>query len=301
MQVLPAHWLDGNLFRKRRKGARPKVGNRNATSLVSLVERLSNEIVLLMTKKALLIGVNEYGYHNADLRGCVNDVRSLADLLAGYEYSAIEMLTDDSATAADIRMAIDELLSDMVCGDQLVISFSGHGAQVPDRSRDEADGLDEVICPYGINFDDSDSWISDDWLSKRLNSIPLGVDCLVLMDCCHSGGNSRSAPGSIITPRVLENPKIGYREPVGRRVVDVHHTNGNAVVYSACRENQLAREVFTDGKFNGAFTAAIVKTIKEGATDHLGVRARVHEILEDAGFDQAPQLEGANLDRIFAL
>ena len=40
-------------------------------------------------------------------------------------------------------------------GDVLVFHYSGHGSQVPDRHGDEVDdGLDEIICPYDLDWDD---------------------------------------------------------------------------------------------------------------------------------------------------
>ena len=37
-----------------------------------------------MAKKALLIGINRYKVPGADLRGCVNDVKNMQDVLTRY-------------------------------------------------------------------------------------------------------------------------------------------------------------------------------------------------------------------------
>ena len=58
-----------------------------------------------MSKRALLIGVNEYAIPGANLRGCVNDVHNIAGALPelyGFAESDITMLLDDAATKARI-------------------------------------------------------------------------------------------------------------------------------------------------------------------------------------------------------
>lgn len=62
-----------------------------------------------------------------------------------------------------------------------VFHFSGHGTQVEDLNGDEADGLDEAICP--LDFE-SEGVVTDDELHALL---PEQGTTLVVLDCCHSG------------------------------------------------------------------------------------------------------------------
>jgi len=103
-----------------------------------------------MTDKALLVGIN--AYPGAPLAGCVNDVTDMAAYLtkeAKFDPAGIRLLVDARATKAEIETRLKWLVKDAKPGDRLVFHYSGHGTQVADRTGDEIDGLDEVICLAG--------------------------------------------------------------------------------------------------------------------------------------------------------
>ena len=55
------------------------------------------------------------------------------------------------------------MVKSAVKGDFLIFQFSGHGSQIRDREGDElSDHMDELICPYDMNWDDG--FITDDIL-----------------------------------------------------------------------------------------------------------------------------------------
>ena len=62
---------------------------------------------------------------------------------------------------------------------------SGHGCSVKDDNGDEADGMDEALCPLDYK---KSGIIRDDKVFEEL-VVPLrkGVVCTCVMDCCHSG------------------------------------------------------------------------------------------------------------------
>ena len=109
-----------------------------------------------MTKKALLVGINDYapvGAGGPDLRGCVNDVRDMANTLNVLGIipatpGTMQILTDARATRAAILNGFKWLIKGAKKGDVLVFHYSGHGSQVADTSGDELDGKDETICPH---------------------------------------------------------------------------------------------------------------------------------------------------------
>jgi hypothetical protein len=112
-----------------------------------------------MARRALLVGLNHYPDPANNLRGCVNDVLQVSSLLQrGFLFDAsadIRLLTDERATTARIIERLRWLLRGAGPGDTLVFHYSGHGAQVRDRHGDELDdGLDEIICPYDLDWDD---------------------------------------------------------------------------------------------------------------------------------------------------
>ena len=108
-----------------------------------------------MAKKALLIGINRYQIPGADLRGCVNDVKNMqsrADAVLRLRHQDIAVLTDQAATTKAMQDAISKLVSGAKKGDVLLLHYSGHGANVPDKNGDEADHRDEILCPTDLDW-----------------------------------------------------------------------------------------------------------------------------------------------------
>ncbi len=266
-----------------------------------------------MARKALLVGINRYKIPGADLRGCLNDVKNLrAVLTAYYGFAAkdIVTLTDFAATTKNMRSAISKLVTGAKKGDVLLFHYSGHGANVPDKNGDEADRRDEILCPTDLDWKDP---LLDDWLRKTFNKLPAGVSFTVIMDCCHSGTNTRAilpldAP---VTPRYLPNPwdlmaaesgrrlrgKVSgslRRSAPARRKKDLVATNIPEVLVTGCRDTQTSADAHIGGSFNGALTYNLVATIKatRGRLTYRELHAGTVKRLRRGGFSQVPQLEG---------
>ncbi|HEY7379408.1 MAG TPA: caspase family protein, partial [Steroidobacteraceae bacterium] len=161
-----------------------------------------------MARRALLIGINRYRIPGADLRGCVNDVKNIrATLLRYFAFRSgdIRVLTDLSATKSAMQSAIKTLVASGKAGDVLYLHYSGHGSNVPDKNGDEADHRDEILCPSDLDWKDP---LTDDWLRTAFNKLKARVNLTVVMDCCHSGTNTRAIlpADAPIVPRYLPNP-----------------------------------------------------------------------------------------------
>lgn len=145
-----------------------------------------------MIKKALLVGIN--AYPSSPLRGCLNDVQQIHDLLTGtYGFASgdIKILRDGEATLSGIERELAWLAeagpgSD--AGDVRVFHYSGHGSYVADTSGDEPDGADECLVPVDYK---TSGMLIDDRLAELYEKIPAGSNLTLLMDCCHSGTNQR--------------------------------------------------------------------------------------------------------------
>ncbi len=276
-----------------------------------------------MARRAVLIGINDYAMQNADLRGCVNDVRNLQTLLGevyGFTDDEIVTLEDGAATQAAMQAAIADLVTSACPGDTLLLHYSGHGSHVADTSGDESDGRDEILCPHDMNWD---APFLDDWLRTALDQLPDGADLTVVMDCCHSGSNTREIPRpDAPLQRYLPNPLLDEAEPVLRAAVpasapasgrsrrgrrrrgsaDVHEVDITETLITGCRDDQTSADAPIDGTFHGALTYHLVSAVRELGPDasFRQVHARTLELLKGR-FTQVPQLEGraANLDRPF--
>ncbi len=161
-------------------------------------------------KKALLVGINRYPDPGNELKGCVNDVRQMAETLkTRYGYAGdgnMRILTDARATTKAVLDGLAWLTAGASRGDSLVFHYSGHGSQVPDRNGDETtDRLDEILCPYDLDWEHP---LTDDVLAAACADLPQGALLTVILDCCHSGTGLRdfALSGNLHFPASLTRP-----------------------------------------------------------------------------------------------
>jgi hypothetical protein len=254
-----------------------------------------------MARKALLVGLNRYPDPENTLKGCINDVRQVSDLLySRFGFPAdgsTRLLTDARATTAAIVDRLHWLLDGARAGDVLVFHYSGHGSQVPDRHGDEFDdGLDEIICPYDLNWDDP---FTDDDLYAIVKDLPAGVNLTVVLDCCHSGTGLREAasPASRARGRWVSAPPAlarRRRADAAVRRFGSRAAQHGAILIAGCRSNQVSADAYIDGDYHGALTYFLCKTIEasEGGVTYRDLIDRVRRALRDQRFEQVPQLEG---------
>jgi hypothetical protein len=172
-----------------------------------------------MSKRALIVGINEFTQASWRLNGCVNDAIALECLLKlfyGFKEEGIRQLRDGDATKANLEAGLSWLLSDYDGdgSDVRVFTFSSHGTQVEDQNDDEWDQLDEVLVPHDHDWDDP---LRDDDLWDYFKEIPENVSFTFLADCCHSGTAQKALPKIVFKPRFLE-PPIEVIERVKTRI-----------------------------------------------------------------------------------
>lgn len=273
-------------------------------------------------KRALLVGINDYapvGPGGPDLRGCVNDVRDMANTLNALGIvpatpKRMRILTDERATRAAILEGITWLVSAAKKGDVLVFHYSGHGSYVIDTSGDEPDGKDETICPHDYA---TAGMIRDDDLREALAGIPEGANLDVIFDSCHSGTTTRSlpvlgpdGPEDYIANRFIEPPvDYGFYADVrpslpARGILrgadstraSVTVPGLNHVLWAGCRANQTSQEGTLDKSIRGAFTYSFCKVLRgAGAGIERGkLESSVSAYVRSLGYSQIPQLEATS-------
>jgi len=157
-----------------------------------------------MLKKALLVGINEY--QDAKLRGCVNDVMEMKNVLTdilGFQAENIRLLRNHEATKKGITEGLTWLAADGGSAPATrVFHYAGHGHYLPDQDGEEGEGgRDEALVPYGS---DKKDYLIDDELKKLYDRVPPQDNLTLIMDCCHSGNNQR-APDADIVYRFIPN------------------------------------------------------------------------------------------------
>ena len=134
---------------------------------------------------ALAIGLNQvnpedYAGWSGDLTGCEPDARDMKSIATEQGF-IVETLLTAQATREAVLDRIHAYAGSLQNGDLLVVSYSGHGGQIPDQNGDEDDdGLDETWCLYNGE-------LLDDELFEAWTKFRDGVRILVFSDSCHSG------------------------------------------------------------------------------------------------------------------
>jgi len=209
------------------------------------------------------IGIR-YPEGNLHLRGCHNDVKSIYTFLQelyGNQKDKFEIDyqilidTDDKIcgnsdnityqypTYDNIQNSILKLISGY---DYIILSYSGHGSYITDWNGDETDGQDEVICP--VDFE-TKGFIPDDWFRNQfLKKLNQNTKVRILMDCCHSGTIMDLKYKFDINNKYIENNDKLYQ------------LDCDVQALSGCGDSQSSFDVYTAGKFQGAFTNCFIKS-----------------------------------------
>ncbi len=224
---------------------------------------------------ALTIGLNavdpeHYGGWSGVLNACEADANDMANIAKSNKFQVETLLTKD-ATRANTIDEISKAAGVLKSGDFFMLSYSGHGGQVPDVNGDEVDDLDETWCLY-------DGELLDDELNVQFAKFAEGVRVLVFSDSCHSGTVTKVAylrsinainPGTRyrnmpldIAMRVYRLNKPFYdkiqKDPSLKDAEDA--VKASVLLISGCQDDQLS----SDGEANGLFTAQLLTVWNHG-------------------------------------
>ncbi len=231
---------------------------------------------------ALTIGLNSvdpkhYGGWSGELNACEADAEDMTDIGKSRNF-AVKTLLTKAATRAKVIAEISRAARKLKSGDMFMLSYSGHGGQVPDLNSDEPDAQDETWCLY-------DGELVDDELYAQLGKFLQGVRILVFSDSCHSGTvvklayyqGTTSAPSSGSSPQGVRYrfmpPDVALRTYRANRVFydkilrnmklkeAEEAVKASVLLLSGCQDNQLS----ADGDFNGLFTSQLLRVWKNGA------------------------------------
>jgi hypothetical protein len=251
------------------------------------------------------IGLNavdpkHYAGWSGDLVACEFDANDMAALAAAQKIKPTVLITS-KATRANVLKAIRAAAKTLRAGDLFLLTYSGHGGQIPDVSGEEEDKKDETWCLFDGEF-------IDDELYNELGAFNAGVRIVVLSDSCHSGtvtrarvpetvaglGRSKMMPPSVAMRTYSMHKKFydGLQHAVAReargaraRAVDpdaalaeLHAGATNrltqlagkleaaVILISGCQDNQTSM----DGDHNGAFTEQLLRVWDEGRFNPTG-------------------------------
>lgn len=235
-----------------------------------------------------------------ELKGCINDALSMADLATKQGFEILGMLTDQHATRDAVKGKLLEAAQRLEAGDIFFYTYSGHGSNLRDMNGDEpklkpGDLFDETWLLY-------DGMLIDDEAGELWTSFKPGVRVLILMDCCHSGSAVRN---SLERPRLPSTGTWRRKAVPAADAVRVYLKNQafyDAIIkqpgvgdsaepacairlISGCQDDQVS----LDGDVNGLFTENLLAVWNDGA--FAGDYAALHQQVTDLvgmGADQTP-------------
>jgi metacaspase-1 len=231
---------------------------------------------------ALNIGLNavdprHYGGWSGKLNACEADAEDMAAIADEKGYDVTTLMTK-AATRKRVRAEISRAADALDAGDIFLLSYSGHGGQLPDRNSDEPDAQDETWCLY-------DGQLVDDELYALFERFAEGVRVLVFSDSCHSGSVVKLAyyEGTVAGRSVVHGAReAAYRNMPPEHALRTYRANkafydelldgvksdesgedvrASVLLISGCQDNQLS----ADGDFNGLFTAQMLQVWRDGA------------------------------------
>lgn len=236
---------------------------------------------------ALHIGLNavdpsKYAGWHGQLFACENDVAVYKSLAEKAGFQEIHMLLTSHATTDNVLQHLRDAAAQLVSGDMLLLTYSGHGGALIDSNHDETDnfgemsGFDETWCLY-------DRQLIDDELCDCFGQFSEGVRILVFSDSCHSGSVAKRAapvdmhttsdPAAIprarfapldVLMRTYNTHKATYdtiQAPLKTRQDDIR---AYVIQFGACQDDELAMEA----SGNGLFTAQLQQAMREPVSNY---------------------------------
>lgn len=253
----------------------------------------------IMKQKALLVGINQYP--SAPLRGCINDVMLINDIIRNqFGFTDIRVLTDLQASTKNILDGLEWLVLDAQAGDTLLFHYSGHGASIPCLDGTESDSFTEIICPQDLNW--KDKMIIDDDFDQIFSNVPAGVNLTCIFDACHSGDGLRGLDNPFIdnniekkcikTPEELLDGKLMLNmEPTTRQIYN-EYDDQIGILISGCKSYQTSADAFINRKYHGALTYYLAQVLSEHKYD-VGYDDLVKNTIaaiHSNGYEQTPEL-----------
>jgi hypothetical protein len=222
-------------------------------------------------------------------------------LKKNFDFTDVKQLLDANATKANIIKGIKDLLKGAKAGDVLVFTNASHGTYNADSDGDEP-AYDEAICPH----DTDSNLLLDDELRELFTGIPKQVMLTVISDSCHSGSVTRILPGEYRRSRHLDPRVWGGRSLSSAQLragakskEKFPESKMKEILLSGCKSNQTSADAFINKDYHGAMTYHAIKAITDAKykITYEQLHKRLLPMLEEANYDQVPQLEGKNANK----
>jgi hypothetical protein len=238
-----------------------------------LIQFLKAQQLIMNKGFSLHLGLNyvdpkHYGGWKGELEACVNDAQAYALIANSMNYESVELVLNQDATREIVIDRITKASKILEKGDTFLITYAGHGGQIPDLDGDEDDDKDETWCLFN-------GQLIDDEFHQLWTLFREGVRIWVITDSCHSGTLIRGSKEMVDVmtkmhrsmPRKIAlktyNANIDFYDTLIEKLHENSVTTeikATVRLFAACMDNQYA----SDGEANGLFTGTILKVWDKG-------------------------------------
>jgi hypothetical protein len=214
-------------------------------------------------KKALIIGLDNYGTNIEPSFGCINSAtRWEYTLKDRFNFDIVKLLTDKDATTQRIKDEFNESIDSLEREDLFVFIFIGHGYNEDedgDGNDEESDDKSEKMLTY-------DGKISDNGIREMLDKNTKNARIVLFIEACYNGSINEKSDPIFITEKA------------------------NEIVFTACGSNDQAQLHTFDGLRIGVFTYYATKFLWESPTvNYVDFFRRVEFEIKNHQFVQEPQ------------
>jgi hypothetical protein len=255
----------------------------------------------ILPKRALLIGIDYLDSPENRLKGCIDDVVNMREILISqfqYAPNNITTLRDDSAdptlmpTGANMVAQLKRIFENSVHYSEIWIHYSGHGSQTQDANSVNHSGYDEFLVPCDYAMGGTFIFDRDLYALVRLAKCRV----FLLFDCCYSG--------------TLCDLQWSFDYQYGNyfaRTMNNENVIENQQIYmfSGCKERETSADVFdaSANEWVGAFTEAFLLSLKN--CNYITNLFRLyHDIcvnIKNLGFVQKPMFSSSFANPMFTL
>lgn len=255
------------------------------------------------------IGINELSpdfkvlTEQFQLRNCIKDAESMADIARKAGYERIVSLHNKEATFKNLYRELGAVAKKLRRKDILLLSFAGHGAQVPNSPGHILDRKDEAWVLYDrplINFE----------LMGMLSWFRRKVRIIIVEDCCRKGDlffiknpemRERAINDKRYRPRLLPlgiietifgllEDRAPDSDLVIPKVRNFSELSSSVIILHACSENQLAFDRYGENPHQGFFTSRLLEVWNNGQFQGNYFDFH-HNIIKGMPPNQSPDLE----------
>jgi hypothetical protein len=245
-------------------------------------------------KKALLIGIDYFDISGISLKGCINDIINMRNMLIdAYDYNPedIIMLRDDdiikfkSPTYSNILDSLNSIVQESDNLEEFWLHYSGHGSRIQNNNSNSE--FSDILVP--IDYKDFGCILDHDLLNIIKN---LKCTSILLFDCCHSGTVCD-------LPWVFEYSNGNINK---NRMNDFIIENPNIFMFSGCKDDQTSSDTINllDQKV-GAFTNSFLECLRKSHhnIDILSLYKNICNYLTQNGYSQIPLLSSTTQEPNF--